>query len=43
VISDVDTGVTDSLAITVTGGATATDPNGTLSGSGLSKTGAGAY
>jgi hypothetical protein len=44
VISDVDTGVTDNLTITLKNSSgTATDANGTLSGTGLAKTGTGTY
>jgi len=43
-IADVDTGVTDSLTITLkNSGGVATDADGTLSGAGLTKTGTGTY
>jgi hypothetical protein len=44
VVADVDTGVTDSLTITLkSSSGTVTDANGTLSGTGLTKTGVGTY
>jgi hypothetical protein len=42
-ISDPDTGVTETLTVELASGSTLTDANGTLTGTGLTKTGVGTY